>query len=148
MQNIANEKFIILGDFNALSPHDSEMMKTKTDLLAQHRKNAKSNQKGYSNLRNNEFDFSVMDAFLAIPTVDVCLPHMANKDRFSFPTPALLGKYHYKQKKDIQTYNRRIDYIMASSALAQMCTAAAIFNGIEIGLLSDHHPVMAKFELP
>ena len=147
VQNISNERFILLGDFNALSTQDREAMKTKTTLLNQHRESAKSNKKGHSNLRNDAFDFSVMAKFQALPTVDVCYPLMKSTDRFSFPTPALLGKYHYKQKQDIQTYSRRIDYILTSPSLAKLCTAANIYNGENTGLLSDHYPVMAKFEL-
>jgi exonuclease III len=88
-----------------------------------------------------------MAEFLSLPTVDVCYLLMKKRDRFSFPTPALLGKYRYKQRQDLQTYRRRIDFILASPSLAKLCTAANIYNGENTRLLSDHYPVMAKFEL-
>ena len=56
----------------------------------------------------------------------------------------LLGKYNNTSQTIVQ--NRvRIDYILASPALAKYCREATIFNQKETHMLSDHYPILAEF---
>ncbi|MBT5396148.1 MAG: hypothetical protein HOJ63_06470, partial [Flavobacteriaceae bacterium] len=65
---------------------------------------------------------------------------------YTFPTPALIDKYNYTPQTIVQ--NRvRIDYILASPALAKYCIEAKIFNQKETDMLSDHYPILAEFSI-
>lgn len=138
-----NGKFMILGDFNAHSPFDGEELKHNQYLLDQYAQN-KSEQ--YSNLRLGEFDYAVMSAFLALPTIDITQIHVEAKERYTYPSPALIGKYRENLQEVIQTRGR-IDYILTSPALAQSCKNVMIHNKEETAMLSDHYPIMAEFEI-
>ena len=58
-----SENYIVLGDFNAHSPFDEDLMKNNQALL---KKYVKNNSDKYSNLRLGEFDYSVVSTFLSI----------------------------------------------------------------------------------
>ncbi len=138
-----NESFIILGDFNSYSPFDASWMEKNTALKNRTLQNINET---YSNLRLGEFDYSVISEFLACPSVDVCLGLTDLQEAYTFPTPVLIGKFDQTSRSIIQ--NRvRIDYILASPALAKTCEKVVIFNQEATHLLSDHYPVMAEFTL-
>lgn len=137
------DPFIILGDFNAYSPFDGFWLEENTEL--KNRSRQRSNEE-HSNLRLGEFDYSVISEFLALPAVDVCHGKMDLQKAFSFPTPALIGKFSHTARTVI-SYRVRIDYILASPALALKCTLAKVFNQEETHQLSDHYPVMAEFKI-
>jgi endonuclease/exonuclease/phosphatase family metal-dependent hydrolase len=136
-----NDTFIILGDFNSFSPSDGIWLEVNADLKNRSRP---KNENNYSNLRMGEFDYSVMSEFLACPAVDLCLGKVDLQGAFTFPTPALIGKYKHTAETIIQ-YRVRIDYILASPSLALACRKVDVFNQEDTYLLSDHFPVMAEF---
>jgi endonuclease/exonuclease/phosphatase family metal-dependent hydrolase len=135
--------YIILGDFNALSPFDGTWVEPNTFLKNKYRQNSSEE---HSNLRNGEFDYSVISAFLACPAVDVCLGKLDLRESFTFPSPVLIGKFNQTAETIVQT-RVRIDYILASPDLAKTCNKAEVFNREATHLLSDHFPVMAEFNL-
>ena len=135
-----NKAYIILGDFNALSPFDAHWMEENTDLK---NKLLQNKNKEYSNLRMGEFDYSVISVFLGVPAIDLCLGRMDLQKAYTFPTPALIGKYDQTSETIIQ-YRERIDYILASPELAGSCIRVEVFNLRDTHLLSDHYPVMAE----
>ncbi len=138
-----NDSYIILGDFNSLSPFDAYWIENSTDLK---NKLLQNKNKEYSNLRMGEFDYSVISEFLACPAVDLCLGRIELHEAYTFPTPALIGKFN--QTSQIIVQNReRIDYILASPALAKTCKKVEIFNQEETHMLSDHYPMMAEFNI-
>lgn len=136
-----DKSYIILGDFNSLSPFDAYWIENSTDLK---KKLLQNKNEEYSNLRMGEFDYSVISAFLACPAVDVCLGKIELQKAFTFPTPALIGKYNQTSQTIVQN-RERIDYILASPALAITCRKVKVFNQEETHMLSDHFPVMAEF---
>jgi len=145
-EKIKKEKsnpYIILGDFNSYSPFDANWM--EKNIALKNRSLQNQNEK-YSNLRMGEFDYSVISEFLACPSVDVCLGKINLQDAFTFPTPALVGKFNQTSRSVVQ-YRVRIDYILASPALANTCNKVEIHNQKKTHLLSDHYPVMAEFKL-
>lgn len=141
---IDNDKFLILGDFNSHSPMDADLNANRITLLERTR-NSDANNEKYNNLRDGEFDYSVISTFLSIPSIDICQRKMAIADRYSFPAPVLVGQY-YEDVKGIKNTYRRIDYIMASPWLAQKCQTAHIEHSFYTDRLSDHYPVLATFE--
>lgn len=138
-----NDQYIILGDFNAHSPFDGESMKHNQSLL---KKYARGTSDKYSNLRLGEFDYSVVSRFLAIPTVDVSHKFIDISNRFTFPTPVLVGSYA-KTIGEVTQNRERIDYILTSPGLAKSCTNVTTYNQGEAETLSDHYPLMAEFSL-
>lgn len=136
-----NDSYIILGDFNSYSPFDGYWVEKNSDLRGRSRQ---SNTSNYSNLRMGEFDYSVMSEFLASPAVDVCLGKINLPEAFTFPTPVLIGKFDHTLETVVK-YRVRIDYILASPALALTCQNVKVFNDENTHLLSDHFPVMAEF---
>ena len=138
-----SNSYIILGDFNSLSPFDAVWMEKNTDLK---NKILQNENKKYSNLRKGEFDYSVISEFLACPAVDLCLGKIELQEAYTFPTPALIGKFSQTSQTIVQN-RERIDYILASPALAKSCKNVEVFNQEETHMLSDHYPMMAEFNI-
>ncbi len=141
---VENDKYIVLGDFNAHSPLDGDFDLKYPYQLERTRKGDLNNDK-YKNLRNGSFDYSVMASFLALPLIDVCLPHVPMDDRTTSPTPVNVPKW--LTAEEMSKTKSRIDFILVSPALEPMCVGAAIHNALPTHHLSDHYPVSAKFRL-
>ena len=118
-------------------------MEENTELKDRMRQNQNTE---YSNLRMGEFDYSVISEFLACPAVDLCLGKVELHEAYTFPTPALAGKFG-QTDQSIVKFRERIDYILASPSLAKTCETIKIFNQDETHLLSDHYPVMAELDI-
>ncbi|MET2985081.1 endonuclease/exonuclease/phosphatase family protein [Aureibaculum conchae] len=143
-KKIKNDKFIILGDFNAHSPFDEEVLKRNENLHKKYLRN--ENKSKYSNLRYGEFDYSVVSTFLAVPAIDVSQSFIDISNRYTFPSPVLLGSYRKTMDEVIQT-RERIDYILTSPIISKLCTNVTIYNKGETKTFSDHYPIMAEFNL-
>ncbi|MEN8228666.1 MAG: endonuclease/exonuclease/phosphatase family protein [Bacteroidota bacterium] len=141
IKNCKSDKYIILGDFNAHSPFDEELLKQNSSLLKKY--SNKKPESNYSNLRLGEFDYSVVSTFIALPAIDVSLNFIDITDRYTFPTPALIGIY--QTADEVLQNKERIDYILTSPMIAKSCTNVTIYNNGETETLSDHYPVMAEF---
>ena len=135
VKNSSNDKYIILGDFNAHSPFDEKELEANNFLKEAYTKQKLGDNR--SNLRLGEFDYAAISTFIALPAIDVCLDFVNASDRFSYPCPA--------STKQINR-NERIDYIFTSPNIGKACIGAMIFNGEENNTLSDHYPVMAEFK--
>lgn len=144
VQAVKEEAYIILGDFNAVSPMDADLNLVKSSLLNRYRQGDARNEK-YNNLRDGEWDYGVMSGFLALPAIDVCHRLIPSPERYSFPVPILIGQY-YDDIDHIKRSRHRIDYIMVSPELAQKCVKAEIFHNERTDDLSDHYPVSVSFE--
>lgn len=141
-----NTGFIVLGDFNAFSPFDAEYLESNPNIKAKMR--AEKPKDNYSNLRDSEFDYSVLSKFLGLPVIDVVRFKVAAEKRFTFPTPALINYGGVERKwEEFILQRERIDYILASPNLARKCVSAEIFNDESTAKLSDHYPIMAVFGL-
>ncbi|PZX49866.1 endonuclease/exonuclease/phosphatase family protein [Algoriphagus chordae] len=144
IQELQSDSYIILGDFNSESPFDAYWLESKKELKS---KMLSSANEKYSNLRLGEFDYAPMAEFLGIPAIDLSLGKANLEESFTFPSPALIGLYDQTPETILQ--NRvRIDYILASPALAQTCSQVKIFNQGATEKLSDHFPMMAEFQIP
>lgn len=143
IKEIESDSYIILGDFNSISPFDAYWVENSTDLRTKLLNN--KNEK-YSNLRLGEFDYAVISKFLACPAVDVCLGRLELHHAYTFPTPALIGKFNQTSQTIIQN-RERIDYILASPSLAKLCRKVEVFNQHATHTLSDHYPIMAEFTI-
>jgi len=141
VKNCKSDKYIILGDFNAHAPFDEEVLKHNRSLLKKY--SNKKPESTYSNLRLGEYDYSVVSRFIALPAIDVSLNYVDISDRYTFPTPALIGIY--QTADEIIQNKERIDYILTSPIIAKSCTNVTIYNNEETDTFSDHYPLMAEF---
>lgn len=142
LDSLTNGQYLVLGDFNAQSPMDADLDRERKSLLAKYRI-ADANNEKYQNLRHDYWDYTVMSTFLAQGLIDVTMPFVAPAERFSFPTPALANIWQTESEVIRNRY--RIDYILASPALADQCVYSRILNGPGTAGLSDHYPVLADF---
>ncbi len=139
-----SDSYMVLGDFNALSPFDADFYNINGPLLSRMRK--RNNGKS-GNLFNDNLDYAVLSAFLAFPLMDVCQPFTQGiLERGSFPG-RVLGPVNGESEEELVARLERIDFILASPELAEKCTKAIICNGKENWFLSDHYPVVVVFQI-
>lgn len=140
------DPYIILGDFNALSPFDAHLDMLRPELREWYSEiEAANKKKGHQTLLNDQFDYSLMASFLGFPLIDVCAQKVGGEERFSFPAPI-----HFeprRNREDIAPLRKRLDYILASPNLARQCVSAKIINAGIVDDLSDHYPVVAEFSV-
>jgi len=139
-------QYMVLGDFNALSPFDANHLAGNQALLQRYLESDRKKEK-YQNLEHGQLDYSVISAFLSVPTIDVCQKFLDRTPNFTSPTPILIGSY-YTSQQEIDEFHKRIDFILTSPELANSCQSAVIYNGPDTGYLSDHYPVMAELKWP
>ena len=141
----SNDKFIVLGDFNAHSPIDADLYDPNGALLTRLRESNKDKPlKG--NLFNGNLDFSVISSLLAFPLLDACQPFTKGMEaRGSFPG-RVLGEVNNETSEELTDRLERIDFIMLSPELSKKCTNGKVCNGEENYFLSDHYPVITEFE--
>ncbi|MEM9718175.1 MAG: endonuclease/exonuclease/phosphatase family protein [Bacteroidota bacterium] len=145
MDSLPHKEYLVLGDFNALSPMDEDLNREKRSLLARY-KTGDANNETYQNLRHGYWDYTAMSIFFASGLIDVSIPFVSPSERFSFPAPALMNIW--QTASEIKRHRHRIDYILASPTLAKQCVYSRILNSSETGSLSDHYPVVADFIWP
>jgi endonuclease/exonuclease/phosphatase family metal-dependent hydrolase len=136
---------IVLGDFNAKSPFDDDINRTRKLLLERDIADDSKSMR-YKNLVNNYFDYSVIGKFLAAGLVDLCQLYVPAEKRHSYSSPILIPRYR-KNMEEVIKRQHRLDYIFVNAGLAAQCTNATIDNGLETGTLSDHYPVIVDFKL-
>ena len=138
------DKYIVLGDFNAHSPMDVEFNRKYPYQLERYRAGDAKNDR-HQNLHNGEYDYSVLSVFLSLSLIDVCDKYVPMKDRTTCPTP--LNVPRWLTAEEMEKTKHRIDFILTSPEMALKCTGAWIFNSKENHYLSDHYPVMAEFDM-
>ncbi|MFT7162265.1 MAG: exodeoxyribonuclease-3 [Bacteroidia bacterium] len=135
--------YLVLGDFNAVSPHDADLYK-KNEMLLPSLKASKSENSHVRNLLNGELEYGVVGSLLGYPLIDITQKHTSTWDeRVSFPTQV----FESKKGNGRPPNSKRIDYILASSLLSEKCKTAKVLNQKETYYLSDHYPVVAEFNL-
>ncbi len=133
--------YIVLGDFNAVSPFDGDLYKNRDTLISSLRA-SESEHSHIRNLLNGELEYGVIGSLLGYPLIDVTQKYTSGwDDRVSCPTQVL----ETEKGKGRPENSKRIDYILASPFLSEKCINAKVFNQKETFYLSDHYPVMAEF---
>lgn len=135
-------KYLVLGDFNSLSPFDAHLYKDKPRLLEDERASEKEHAH-IRNLLNDELEYGVIGSLLGYPLIDVTQKYTATwEDKLSYPTQV----FELDKGKGRPENSTRIDYILTSPFLAKNCINAKILNKNETYYLSDHYPVLAIFQ--
>ena len=142
INELERENYLVLGDFNAHSPMDADLDRSRQALLARYQRGDANNEQ-YENLRNHYWDYSVMSTFFGQGLLDLTVPYVSLEERFSFPAPALENVW--QTASEIKRNRHRIDFILASPSLSNHCIYSRILNGAETERLSDHFPVIADF---
>ncbi len=124
---------LVLGDFNGKIRFDES-------YLIEH---------GFGEEKNGEmvFDYRITDAFLDRGFLELVSEH-GSDDLYTFGSPALIPKWA-KTMDEVEQRRRRIDFVFASSDLAEGCRSAGVdVNDERVGLYSDHYPILCTLELP
>lgn len=133
--------YIVLGDFNALSPFDGDLYKNK-EMLISSMKASESQHSHIRNLLNGELEYGVIGSLLAYPLIDVTQKFTSGWDeRVSCPTQV----FETEKGTGRPENSKRIDYILVSPFLSEKCINAKVLNQKETFYLSDHYPVIAEF---
>ncbi len=135
-------KYIVLGDFNAVSPFDAYFYKGNEEMMRSMRESEIKN-KHIRNLFYDELEYGVLSTFLSFPLIDVVQRYTNELDeRISCPTQ--VSEEHKGEGR--HSDSNRIDYILVSPFLANICTNAKVLNREATFYLSDHYPVMSEFK--
>ena len=140
-----DEKVLLMGDLNSLSPQDSTaygqdleeaMQRSEGKFITKSNTPILRNRTIYrQNLNNGKIDYSVIQAILDAGFKDSY--YLKNhKFRNSVPTSG-----HAKKTSKL----RRIDYIWVDEELTSDLKAAEILQNETTHDLSDHYPVLVKF---
>ncbi|MEX0273647.1 MAG: endonuclease/exonuclease/phosphatase family protein [Flavobacteriaceae bacterium] len=140
-----NPYYMVLGDFNAHSPVDSDLYPPDGGLLSHLQKGDMG--KGVSgNLVNGDLDYTVMSGFLASQLNDVIQKYTKGiGERGSFPGK-ILGSVNKESDTHLLSRMERIDFILTSPAITKKSIGGKVYNGAENWYLSDHYPVVAEFK--
>lgn len=144
----SNDKYVLMGDFNAHSPFDSELYKQNPELVKKYRKgddNNASKNKSNRNLDDGELDYSVISTFLSTPLIDITERYVSLQHRRTFPSPAILGIW--QTAGGIMRTPERLDYFFTSPLMSKYCKSVRVHNSEENDLLSDHYPIEAVFQM-
>jgi len=129
---------LVMGDFNAFSPFDADLVETHRglweDMLAWDK-----GQEKYRNMREDRFDYSVLSTFLSKGFIDPCQQFVEPALRMSYPTATLYG-WQWGDPR-LNQLSQRLDYILVSPDLKSRLQSAVVHNGPETDTISDHYPV-------
>lgn len=137
----AQNKYVVLGDFNAVSPIDADYYKANENKLKSMRE-SEEKHKHVRNLFYGQLEYGVISKYLSFPLIDVTQIFTTGLDqRISCPTQV----FEKKKGEGRHPNSARIDYILTSPYLSKFCVDARVINGQETYYLSDHYPVVAEF---
>ena len=132
---------IILGDFNAMSPDDEEVL-AKT-LVRDKSKASDDKHEHVENLRDGQIDFEVMRRFFDAGLHDTTVKHLPAqpKDRNSCPTGV------FDDQSTPPAEGQRIDFILSTEGLFKAVETSSIPKEGPVNVISDHYPVITDFEM-
>lgn len=127
----ANEKVLIMGDFNSVSKRDAAEY---SDAMLKGMQEREQKEAHIRNLNNGQIDYSVIGAVELAGFKDTFW--LTNKKFVSsIPTP----KYGSGNPK-------RIDFMFASPAIAKEVKSSVIIHDVHTDQMSDHYPVLVTFD--
>ena len=137
----AGKEVMVLGDFNALSPADSDILdKDKEALKSTLEGDAKHGH--VQNLKDGKFEYGVMKIFFNTGLTDTAkgkLP-LTPQERLSLPTGV------WTDKKTAPKKGKRIDFILTGPKLHKIVKNMSIPRKGALNRISDHYPVVVDFQ--
>ena len=140
------ENYMLMGDLNAYSPHDADILESHTTLMKNMNNWDKTNKNNYHNMRGERFDYSVLCEFFSIGMRDAIQMFVPAEKRMSYPA-AFLNKLKWGDPT-LKMRGERLDFILVSDTLIPYCENAFVHNGEENEGISDHYPVSVIMRLP
>lgn len=140
------EKYMVMGDLNAYSPHDADVLESHTTLMKNMKNWDRTNKNNYHNMRGDHFDYSVLCEFFSIGLRDAIQMYVPAEKRMSYPA-AFLNKLKWGDPT-LKMRGERLDFILVSENLVPYCKNAFVHNGPENEGISDHYPVSVIMQLP
>ena len=140
------ENYMLMGDLNAYSPHDADILESHTTLMKNMKNWDKTNKNNYHNMRGERFDYSVLSEFFSIGMRDAIQMFVPAEKRMSYPA-AFLNKLKWGDPT-LKMRGERLDFILVSDTLIPYCENAFVHNGEENEGISDHYPVSVIMRLP
>jgi exodeoxyribonuclease III len=140
----AGADVMVMGDFNANSPDDHALLQAQPERLRKARESDAA-QEHVKNLRNDQFDFTVMQRFMDAGLEDTALPYLEQSrfERWTLPTGI------WSEAKDAPPIGgARIDFILASPRLASHAISGFVTRQGVVNQTSDHYPVIVDFRVP
>lgn len=138
-------RLVVLGDFNAHSPLDSEFDRMYPAALQRMLQSNAYAEAGNKNLLGDRLDYAVMSKFLGIPLMDVCqLEYVPLASRRTFPAVGAKDSWLFEDNNQ-EKMRVRIDFILVNQAMASKCVSATIHNQPDNWFISDHYPVESDF---
>jgi len=130
----SGEQVVVLGDFNAHSPADKEVMSSRAELLAKWREREDGRHRSFD--ANGELDYSVLQTLLDAGLQDPSSRFVATfPSRLNFPEVSSV---------ELDRMSQRIDYILVSRPLEH---GRLLYPRDKIlDQISDHYPVVLSFE--
>ena len=120
----ANQKVVVLGDFNTHSHNDAGFL---------------------ANSGKVQPLYEVVEMFESIGFVDLIYKHDPEA-KFSFPSPITIPKWS-ASIEELNSKRQRIDFIFADKTLASNSGSAKILISDELDAISDHYPVVVEFNV-
>ncbi|MEN6456818.1 MAG: endonuclease/exonuclease/phosphatase family protein [Prolixibacteraceae bacterium] len=128
-----NEKIVIMGDFNSLSPDDATSYSQKYLELRQKREIENTNNQ---NLDNEKLDYSVIQTMKDAGLKDAYrLFH--NNFKVSCPTKKYISN---------DAGGSRIDFMWLNPAMAKHAISADYIHDADTDVMSDHYPLLVEFK--
>jgi len=144
---------LLMGDFNAHAASDANWLNQQTELIQRRSVGDRKKDPEDRFIRDGKYTFDVMNVILEAP-IDDLVREQYDRNRtanFSSDTSARLGSFPTRILEHANTPERqsgfleRIDFIFATSGLANQCNLATIRRDNVTNSFSDHYPVVAKF---
>lgn len=130
------KKWMIMGDFNALSPIDS--MNYQDGRMIQNFKNYEKNYPGRKKLDNGALDYQIITKVLDAGFIDVLkLQHKG------FVKTVHPKRFEPKNGEDVSS---RIDFIFVSKDLKKKVSSSKVIVDDFTDNYSDHYPVLMEIE--
>ena len=140
------ENYMLMGDLNAYSPHDADVLESHTTLKKGMMNWDRTNKNHYHNMRGERFDYSVLCEFFSLGMRDAIQMFVPAEKRMSYPA-AFLNKLKWGDPT-LKMRGERLDFILVSDTLIPYCENAFVHNGEENEGISDHYPVSVVMRLP
>jgi len=134
----AGKPVIVLGDFNAHSDRDREMLEARPELLEMWRQKEKEEKNFRAFDNDGRPDFSVLRTLL-----DAGLADPATTPRGTFPTRILAPDESPEQHA---ARLERIDFILADPGTMKRGATLSFPRDQVLDEISDHYPVLLVFE--
>ena len=134
----ADEKILLVGDFNTFSNRDKPAYDASSDMVPFFRR-LDQRWKSNRNLNDDRLDYRHLERLEGAGFADLAA---AKRKTFrgTFPTKLRAGEDNGPE--------RRLDYVFANPVMTRACRSAQCLVNERTAMLSDHYPVSATFALP